>query len=171
MNASAAAVTKRPRVHIFIDFWNFQLELKKIENGFGADFKILGPILAAAAMEQIDKGTQPEFAGLNVYISTNTASQSWAWRPGAAARVRSRHGRWRISGWLERGASSQHGARTEGDVTAGWLIIALRGGHWTRRDDSAGFSFGHQVAADAYAWELPPTRLSLNEFELVSKGS
>lgn len=68
----------RQRVFVFVDFWNFQLGMKKVEDPFNADFKTLGPSLAQAAIELVDATAQPEYAGMNVYISTDESSAAEA---------------------------------------------------------------------------------------------
>src|SRR6202158_1269040 len=68
----------KARVHVFVDFWNFHLTLKKIDDQFSADFKALGPVLVQAAMAIVDAGSQAEYAGMNVYISTNEQSEAEA---------------------------------------------------------------------------------------------
>lgn len=75
---SAASYSKL-RVFGFIDFWNFQLELNRIDPPrFDADFKILGGILSTAAVGVVDKTATPDFCGLNVYISSDMNSQAEA---------------------------------------------------------------------------------------------
>lgn len=69
----------KSRVYVFVDFWNFCLELNRIEGRrFDADYKTLGKILAEAAMEVVEKGSSAEFSGLNVYISSDMNSAAEA---------------------------------------------------------------------------------------------
>lgn len=71
-------IAHRQRVFVFVDFWNFQLGMKKVEDPFAADFKSLGPTLAKAAMGLVDPTAQVEYSGMNVYISTDEASDAEA---------------------------------------------------------------------------------------------
>lgn len=74
-----AAAARLQRVYVFVDFWNFQLELNRIDAPrFDADIKILGHVLSQAAMEVVDQGAKSEFAGLNLYISSDMNSQAEA---------------------------------------------------------------------------------------------
>lgn len=57
-------LSRKPRVHVFVDFWNFQLTMKKIDEQFSADFRALGPVLVDAAMAIVDSGVQAEYAGM-----------------------------------------------------------------------------------------------------------
>jgi uncharacterized LabA/DUF88 family protein len=76
---STVPAQKQLRIHIFLDFWNFQLELNQLSQArFDADFKALGQLLSAAAAEVVDKDAKPDFVGLNVYISSDMNSQAEA---------------------------------------------------------------------------------------------
>lgn len=66
------------RVHVFVDFWNFQLSMKDVDGQFRADFKALGPELVRTAMQKIDAYGHGEYAGMGVYISTDESSQAEA---------------------------------------------------------------------------------------------
>lgn len=66
------------RVHIFVDFWNFDLSMSRVENRFRADYKALGSVLVSAAMGIIDPNSPGEYAGMGVYISTDESSQKEA---------------------------------------------------------------------------------------------
>lgn len=74
MEKEIIPAARRPRVHVFVDFWNFHLTLKKVDEPFSADFKALGPVLVDAAMALVDSGTQAEYAGMQIYMSTNEQS-------------------------------------------------------------------------------------------------
>lgn len=78
VTASPAPLGRRARVHVFVDFWNFHLSMKRVDEDFSADFKALGPILAQAAMDLVDAGAQCEFAGMDLYLSTDESSQAEA---------------------------------------------------------------------------------------------
>jgi uncharacterized LabA/DUF88 family protein len=67
------------RVFVFVDFWNFSLEINRVEKQrFDADFKKLGHVLAKSAVEEVEKGAIPDFAGMNVYVSSDMNSQAEA---------------------------------------------------------------------------------------------
>ena len=73
------AEAQKLRVYVFIDYWNFQLELNRVDGPrFDADFKALGKVLADAAVEVVEKGSKADFAGMNLYISSDMASQAEA---------------------------------------------------------------------------------------------
>ena len=70
---------RKQRVYVFVDFWNFQLELNRIDGPrFDADFKALGKVLSDAAIDVVEKGAKADFAGLNLYISSDMNSQAEA---------------------------------------------------------------------------------------------
>jgi uncharacterized LabA/DUF88 family protein len=69
---------RNARVHVFVDFWNFHLTLKKVDPDFSADFKALGPILVDAASQLVDGGVHAEYAGMGIYMSTNEKSEAEA---------------------------------------------------------------------------------------------
>jgi uncharacterized LabA/DUF88 family protein len=70
---------QKQRVHVFVDYWNFQLELNRVDGPrFDVDFKILGKVLSECAVEVIDKTAKADFVGLNLYISSDMNSQAEA---------------------------------------------------------------------------------------------
>jgi len=76
---AVVSIARNPRVYVFVDFWNFQLALNQVDGPrFDADFKLLGNVLAAAAVEKVEQGAKPDFAGLNLYISSDMQSQAEA---------------------------------------------------------------------------------------------
>jgi len=65
------------RVRIFVDFWNFQLSLKKQPAGFSLDWMQLGPWLTKKAAEHLkttDANVSARYGGLHVYASHNPRS-------------------------------------------------------------------------------------------------
>lgn len=62
------------RVHIFVDFWNFELSMDGVEDRFRADFKALGPCLTDAACKVISDSAHGEYVGLSVYVSSDESS-------------------------------------------------------------------------------------------------
>lgn len=73
-----AQTIRRQRVHIFVDFWNFELSMKRFDASFRADFRKLGPCLVRAAMELVDAGSIGEYAGMGVYLSSDESSTAEA---------------------------------------------------------------------------------------------
>lgn len=68
----------RHRVHVFVDFWNFDLSMSRVDKAFRTDYKALGPELVKAAGQLIDPSMQFEYAGMNVYLSSDESSQAEA---------------------------------------------------------------------------------------------
>ena len=56
---------------MFVDFWNFQLSLNTLpgEVRFETDWKVLGGILADAALEVVDGRARIAYQGMDVYGS------------------------------------------------------------------------------------------------------
>lgn len=65
----ASPSTPRLRVRVFVDFWNFQLELKRQTPGFLTDWKPIGMMLANEAAKLVDPNANPIFEGMHVYGS------------------------------------------------------------------------------------------------------
>lgn len=78
MNQLVAQAAPRHRVHVFVDFWNFDLSISRVEDRFRADYKALGPSLVKAAGQLIDPSAQFEYAGMNVYMSSDESSEAEA---------------------------------------------------------------------------------------------
>ena len=58
----------RVRVRVFVDFWNFQLSLNALpgETRFEADWKVLGGVLADAALEVVGGRARLAYQGMDV---------------------------------------------------------------------------------------------------------
>ena len=69
MADDAATNRSRPRVRVFIDFWNFTLTMKDIDPSLQVDWSTLGPALARAAVTRVDATAAGDYQGLNVYGS------------------------------------------------------------------------------------------------------
>lgn len=69
MTNDAAVNRSRPRVRVFIDFWNFTLTMKDIDPSLQVDWSTLGPALARAAVARVNATASGEYQGLNVYGS------------------------------------------------------------------------------------------------------
>ena len=75
----------RARVRVFIDFWNFELSVKKAWPDFKIDWRTLGPHLAQEALRIIDETAQVDYQGMNVYGSYSSSDRDqklrrWATR-------------------------------------------------------------------------------------------
>lgn len=67
---------QRYRVRIFVDFWNFTLLMRDIEQDFSTDWKKLGPVLTRVATETVSDEAIGEYQGLNFYVSYDPASEN-----------------------------------------------------------------------------------------------
>ena len=56
-------------VRVFVDFWNFQLSLRRDEQRFNVDWNTLGKILAREAARVVDESALVLYQGMNVYGS------------------------------------------------------------------------------------------------------
>ena len=70
------ATDHRARVRVFLDFWNFQLSVNSLEQGFRIDWLTLGRILAQESLNVIDPTAKIEYQGMNVYGSYDPASRN-----------------------------------------------------------------------------------------------
>ncbi len=68
------------RIRVFVDYWNFQLSLNRVEDGalhtinearFKVDWRALGPWLTKKAAEIIRPPASYSFEGMNIYTSYN----------------------------------------------------------------------------------------------------
>ena len=64
----------RPRVRVFVDFWNYTLTMRDSDKDLRTDWSRLGPVLSRAAAEVIDAAAGGEYQGLNFYGSYDPAS-------------------------------------------------------------------------------------------------
>lgn len=60
---------------MFVDFWNYTLHMKDVDDPFRTDWSKLGPVLSRAAAEVVDPTATGEYQGLNFYGSYNPASE------------------------------------------------------------------------------------------------
>ena len=65
----------RHRVRVFVDFWNFTLSLRNVEEAFRSDWAKLGPVLSRAAVSLVNAGASGEYQGLNFYGSHDPDSE------------------------------------------------------------------------------------------------
>ena len=66
----------RHRVRVFIDFWNYTLHMKSVDDPFRTDWSKLGRVLSHATAEVVDPTATGEYQGLNFYGSYNPASET-----------------------------------------------------------------------------------------------
>ena len=66
---------QRHRVRVFVDFWNFSLSIREMDESFRTDWSKLGPVLSSAAIEVIDNTAKGEYQGLNFYGSHDPDSE------------------------------------------------------------------------------------------------
>jgi hypothetical protein len=70
MSGAAAAQSPRNiRVRVFIDFWNFSLSIRRVDNSFMVDWKPIGTVLATEAAKLVDASVACSFEGTHVYGS------------------------------------------------------------------------------------------------------
>ncbi len=62
------------RVRVFVDFWNFQLSVNNLEQGFRIDWLKLGRIMAQESLNVVEPTADIEYQGMNVYGSYDPAS-------------------------------------------------------------------------------------------------
>lgn len=83
MDQDNAVAQSRLRVRVFVDFWNFTLELKARNGAFRPDWSKIGPLLTQHAAALVDASSIPVYDGLHVYGSfdpnkpQDTKLKSW----------------------------------------------------------------------------------------------
>ena len=65
---------RRHRVRVFVDFWNYTLFMRSVDERFRTDWSKLGPALSHAAVAKVDTTATGEYQGLNFYGSYDPAS-------------------------------------------------------------------------------------------------
>ncbi|MCY4673692.1 MAG: NYN domain-containing protein [Bacteroidetes bacterium] len=65
----------RCRVRIFLDYWNYELLMRAVDEAFSTDWVKIGPALAEAAAEIVKSVSPPEYQGLNIYGSYGPTEQ------------------------------------------------------------------------------------------------
>ncbi len=63
------APQSRYRVHIFIDFWNYELSMRETDDEFRTDWRALPLILAKESVSLLDSRAAEEYQGTNLYGS------------------------------------------------------------------------------------------------------
>ena len=66
----------RVRVRVFLDYWNFTLDLRQTEAGFMIDWRPLGQCLAREALLTVDPTARVAYQGMSVYSSYNPAGRN-----------------------------------------------------------------------------------------------
>ena len=67
---------QRHRVRVFVDFWNYTLSIRDVDEAFRTDWSRLGPGLSRAAAQVVDAAATGEYQRLNFYGSYDPASPS-----------------------------------------------------------------------------------------------
>ncbi len=55
--------TSHCRIRIFLDYWNFELSMRAMDNKFKNDWEKIGPVLVQATSEVIQTSQPVEFQG------------------------------------------------------------------------------------------------------------
>lgn len=76
------AVPKEYRIHVFVDFWNYVLNMKGVDPAFQTDWRTFPKILTRETGLLVDPSALAIYAGMNVYGSYNPATdkslKNWA---------------------------------------------------------------------------------------------
>lgn len=67
-----SAQANAPKIRLFVDFWNYELAMKRATTNFQTDWKKVGSHLANAAAQMIGVSGPINYQGMNVYGSYNT---------------------------------------------------------------------------------------------------
>ena len=51
----------RYRGRVFVDFWNYELSMKKVDENFLTDWKVLGRVLVEEAVKLVEPSAIPEY--------------------------------------------------------------------------------------------------------------
>lgn len=65
----AAQLSAHLRIRVFVDFWNFSLSLRRVQNGFKIDWRPVGKLFAAEAGKLIDPDARAIFEAVHIYGS------------------------------------------------------------------------------------------------------
>ena len=75
MSDDVPTLGQRHRVRVFVDFWNYSLSMRDVDENFRTDWSKLGPVLSNAAVAVINNAAVGEYQGLNFYGSYDPASE------------------------------------------------------------------------------------------------
>jgi hypothetical protein len=67
MGSSPVTVATQPRIRIFVDFWNFSLSLRRVDDEFKVDWKPIASLFVGEAAKLL--GSPVTFEGMHVYGS------------------------------------------------------------------------------------------------------
>lgn len=62
------------RVRVFVDFWNYELSMKDVEQGFLTDWREIGSKLVAEAAKTIGHSGPTDYQGMNFYGSYDSSN-------------------------------------------------------------------------------------------------
>ena len=72
-STAPAQLQQKTRVRVFVDFWNFTLSIRRIDESFKIDWRKVGPLFAGEAAKLVDSQVPATFEGLHVYGSYDPA--------------------------------------------------------------------------------------------------
>ena len=82
MDGAQSMVADRCRIRIFVDFWNFSLSLRAIDERYKIDWSVLGSVLTKEAERLVEPAGRADYQGMNVYGSyhgeNETKLHKWA---------------------------------------------------------------------------------------------
>ena len=67
MSAQEHASIRSTRVRVFVDFWNYALSMRNVDDQFRTNWSALGPVLARAAGQRVDSDSPVEYQVLDFY--------------------------------------------------------------------------------------------------------
>lgn len=62
-------------MRVFVDFWNFQLTINRLDRDFRIDWQKLGPVVANESLRIVDATASMSYQGTNVYGSHDPHSE------------------------------------------------------------------------------------------------
>jgi uncharacterized LabA/DUF88 family protein len=74
-NAREDAVPKEYRIHIFVDFWNYTLNMRSVDLEFKTDWRSFPKIMARETGILVDPSALAIYSGMNVYGSYNAQTE------------------------------------------------------------------------------------------------
>ncbi len=76
LNAGNSARGRGHRVRVFVDFWNYELSMQRVDATFRTDWSRMGPVLSREAIASVDSRATDHYQGLNLYGSFNPDHQA-----------------------------------------------------------------------------------------------
>jgi uncharacterized LabA/DUF88 family protein len=74
MSTESVTAPARHRVHVFVDFWNYELSMKGVEENYRTDWKKIAGVLSREAANVVETSATFEYRGMNVYGSYDERS-------------------------------------------------------------------------------------------------